>query len=342
MEKFIITKPYEIQIVNEDIPKPGKNEVVIKVKACGICATDVHTYEGEMIFKDRYPFYPGHEVAGDVYQVGKEVSNLCPGDKVVIDPMYPCGHCFYCQKNKENYCLNLRTIGLTGPGGFSEFIRVPVQNVYKFEEIDYTTAAFAEPLATVLYGLSRTPVQYGDRVLINGAGPLGLLHLQMILLSGVSEVTVTDLNPVKLQTAKELGADRLVLVSRKDVKEKLKDLTGFGFDLIIDATGQGKVVEESIPLLGMDGSLLVFGVCSQNEDIRVNPYDIYRRDLKILGAFSLKKTMASAVKLLVAGKVKTDKLLAGTVTRSEIEGVLGKMKQGNYNGKVQIVPEYKK
>lgn len=338
MKQVYLRQAFDLVTEEVPIPSPGEGQIVVKVEACGVCATDIHSYEGETILGNRYPFHPGHEIAGTVFKLGEGVNGLSLGDQVVLDPLYPCETCDFCRINKENHCVNVRTIGTTGPGGFSDYTLVPAKNAYKFDKIGFAEATLAEPLATVIYGSNRAEIGRGDRVLINGAGPIGLLHLQVALHSGSVAVAVTDLNSGKLETAKALGASEGILANDPDIGSKLKKIAPFGFDVVIDCTGIPKVIEESVSYLKNTGRLLIFGVCPQGSEIKLNPFTLYRRDLKIIGAFALNRTFRAAVDFLENRIIQTKELISEVIPRARLEETIDLLKQGKANGKVVVVP----
>ena len=338
MKQVYLRKAFELVKEETEIPAPKDGQVLVKVEICGICATDVHSYEGETIQGNHYPFHPGHEIAGVVAKVGRGVVDLKEGDKVVVDPLYPCEACEFCRENKQNNCTNLKTLGMIGPGGFSDYTLVPAKNLYKFNKIDFKEAALAEPLSSVVYASTRAEIGRGDRVLIFGAGPIGLLHLQMALHSGSSMVVMNDLNPQKLEIAKRLGASEAVLAYDPDAERKLKELAPRGFDVVIDCTGVAKVVESSILFLKNSGRLVIFGVCPQGSEIKLNPFEIYRRDLKIIGVFAANKTMKATVALLENRVIQTEELVAEIIPRTRLEEAFKLLKQGKVNGKILVTP----
>jgi len=337
MKQVYIRKAYDLVVeeVKDIVPKKG--EAVVKVEACGICGTDVHSYEGKAIFP-KYPFHPGHEVAGTIYSLAEHSDKYNVGEKVIIDPLYPCEECEFCRVNKQNHCLNNKTIGIVGPGGFSDYIVVPIKNLYKFYNIDFTEATFAEPLSTVIYGIEKVEIGYGDKVLIQGAGPIGLLHLQMSIISGSSMVVMTDLNLEKIKKAEKMGANKALLASDPKLEEQLFKYAPYGYDVVIDCTGSSIAVEKAFKFIKNTGSLLVFGVCPQDDKITINPYEIFRREIKIVGSFALKKTMAKAVKLLDHRVINAKDLIADIVARREVEPSLINIKEGGVNGKIIVIP----
>ena len=164
--------------IKTDVPEPaiGPKDVLVRAKACGICGTDVHIWEGD--FFPTFPLIPGHELAGEVVRVGEEVTGLAPGDRVAVDPTVTCEECHFCMINRQNHCLRWNAVGVTRDGGFAELVRVPVKNCYRFEKVGFGEAAFCEPLACVVFGQDRAKIDIGSQVLIVGAGPIGQLHLQ--------------------------------------------------------------------------------------------------------------------------------------------------------------------
>lgn len=330
------------RLVQEEVPlpEPAAHQVLVRVRACGVCSTDVHSYEGQTIQGNRYPFHPGHEVAGEVHRSGAECRTLREGDRVVVDPFFACEQCPACREGLQNHCSDRKTIGIVGPGGFSDFVVVPEKNAYRFGRMGFSQAAFAEPLATVIYGARRLGLRCGERLLIAGAGPIGLLHLQLALRSGASQVVVSDLNPRKLKLARELGAAEAVPVADARAAGRLGEIAGRGFDAVIDCTGVPQVLEQSLGLLGRGGRLLVFGVCPQESAFPLRPFDLYRRDLSIVGSFALNRSaMKAAVELLDAGRIDTERLTAAVLPRERLEEALASIRDGRVDGKVVIRQE---
>ncbi|MDI3548797.1 MAG: hypothetical protein PWR10_2449 [Halanaerobiales bacterium] len=338
MKAAVFEAPHKLVIKEVPEPVPGDNEVIVKVHSCGVCATDVHTLEGEFISKEPYPLIPGHELSGEVVQTGKNVKDFKLGDKVAADPIIPCGECYYCKRNQQNHCENFEALGTTVPGGFAELVSVPAKNLHKFNNVSFEEAALAEPLACVIYGHQRARVNFGDDVLIFGAGPLGLLHLQLARHAGAARVMVCDLKESKLELAKELGAHQVINAGKENINDLL-ELVPHGFDMVIDATGVAKVVEDTVPFIKRTGKLMVFGVCPQKSTIKVNPYDIYRRDIEIIGVFALNKTLGKSLKLIDNGVINTKKIISDRMTLDQFGRALEMLKNGKAEGKIQINPQ---
>ncbi len=299
----------QLDVREAPVPEPGPNEVLVRVAACGICGTDQHIYEGD--FFPTYPLIGGHELAGTIVALGPQrvPTNLREGDRVAVDPCLFCGVCFFCQRGQGNHCLNWNAIGVTRDGGFAEYVVAPTANVYAVGDMDFEVAAFIEPISCVVYGLQRVRIPVGANALIYGAGPIGLLMLQLVRHGGASSVVSVDLRPEKLALASSLGASEVVAAG-PEADAALRELSPLGFDLVVDCTGVPAVVEGMFSHVRNNGKLLFFGVNPPDARIRVSPYDVYRKDLEIYGSFSLRYTFHDAIALLRAGAVDVRPLLS--------------------------------
>ena len=353
MKAAVFEGPGTLTIKDVPTPAPGADEVLLRVKACGVCATDLHTLHGESISEaHRYPLIPGHEFSGIVEAVGERVWNVKPGDKVAIDPIYPCNQCDYCKGNQQNHCEHLQGPGTTVPGGFAEYVCVPAYAVHKFKNIDFDEAALTEPLATVIYGQERARIHPGDNVMVIGAGAIGLLHLQLALVSGAAKVSVIDLDEKKLEKAKRLGANqvfrqRIQLRAEDEVRKGLRarecddilDYSPTGYDVVIEATGAPQVVEAGLRYLKRKGRFLLFGVSPHHAEVRINPFDVYRYDWEIIGAFALNHTAGKALELLEQGRINARSVIGKQYKLEDLGKALDQLAKGEADGKLQVIFE---
>jgi D-arabinitol dehydrogenase (NADP+) len=322
--------------VRTDVAEPviGPRDVLVRAKACGICGTDVHIWEGD--FFPTFPLIPGHELAGEVAAIGAEVTDLAVGDRVMVDPTVTCEECHFCMINRQNHCLAWNAVGVTRDGGFAELVRVPAKNCYRFAKVSFSEAAFCEPLACVVFGQDRARIDIGSEVLIMGAGPIGQLHLQACKANGAAAITVVDKMESKLALAKELGAESVV-VADNDLEAKLKKIARYGFDVVIDATGVARVMQDSLKYVKNGGKYLLFGVCAPTDTVSISPFEIYRRDLEIIGSFAIRRTYDRAFKLMEHGVVDVKKLIHEAMPVEELGRGLEMMKKGTASMKLQVV-----
>ena len=322
--------------IARDVPVPeiGPTDVLVRAKACGVCGTDVHIWEGD--FFPTFPLIPGHELAGEVAKVGNEVEHLKVGDRVMVDPTVTCESCHFCMINRQNHCLKWNAVGVTRDGGFAEYVRVPAKNCYRFQKISFGEAAFCEPLACVVFGQDRARIELGSEVLILGAGPIGQLHLQASRVNGAASVTVVDMMESKLELARAHGASDTVIADSA-LDAKLRKIAPWGFDVVIDATGTARVLQESLKYVKNGGKYLVFGVCGPHEKVEISPFEIYRRDLEIIGSFAIRRTYDRAFKLIENGVVNVKGLVHEAMHVEEIGRGLEMMKAGKAPMKLQVI-----
>jgi len=309
MKAAVIETPGRVVVQEVPDPQPAPDEVIVSVALAGLCGTDLHIYAGEINYV--YPIIPGHEVVGTIAEVGDGVTDLTPGMHVTFDPNIPCGQCHFCRRLRFNHCLNWQGIGVTRDGGFAERVAVPAKVIYPIGDLPFEQAVFIEPLSCVVYGLQRATPALGDRALIFGAGPIGLLLMQAIRRAGAAQVVVTDLQQERLELAARLGADATVLVNEDgDQPASLREGAPLGYDMVVDATGVPAVAARCFDYVTPGGKVLLFGVCPEDATIPFSPFDLYRRDISVYGSFALNVTFGPAIELLRGGAVQVEPLIS--------------------------------
>lgn len=245
-------------------PQPGPGQVKIRVKAAGICGTDLHIYHDE--FKTKPPVVLGHEVAGEITAVGDGVSTVAPGQRVTTETYFStCGTCRYCRNGQTNLCLNRKSIGSAVNGGFTTYLIVPEQNIHALpDNVSFEAGALTEPLACVVHGVLNTPtVAPGDVAVIAGPGAIGLLTLQVVKSAGaVAVVLGTHQDTHRLELARQLGADHMIDVEAEDPAPVVRDLTieGLGADVVYECSGAGLAARQLLELVRRRGRYVQVGL----------------------------------------------------------------------------------
>lgn len=324
MKAGCIDNPFSFKVLDIPQPRLSPDDILVKVKSCGVCGTDIHIYEGEAGMA-KYPVIPGHEFSGIVAEVGREASQyISVGDRVVIDPNVTCGHCFYCRSGRRHFCDRWSPIGVIRNGAFAEYVAAPSTQAYRIPEtLSFEEAVFTEPLSCCIHGWKRINPKPGFSTVIIGGGPIGLLHLQIAKRLGSTLVIVSEPINIKRQLAERLGADVVVNPTKEDLLNVVKSETdGQGADVVVEAVGDAKLVEEAFNVAGFGAKILVFGVASEKEIARVSPYQVYRKELTILGSFINPYTMDEALRLLASHTIEVKPLITHKISLKEAEKAL--------------------
>ena len=290
------------------VPKVGVDEVLIKVDSCGICGTDVHIYEG--VFPANFPLIPGHEFAGMVEEVGEGVKDFKIGDRVTVNPNLACEKCRYCRKGQQHLCLLPTRLGVTTDGGFAEYVKAKEVVVYHLpEKLDLELASFAEPLSCCIHGVDLAQIKTGNSVVILGAGPIGLLILQLVRISGADRVVITDTIEKRRKLALQLGANLALDPSRADVEREVENFLRGKAEVVMECVGTLQTEEQSLKLVEPGGTVIWFGVADPKTRVRINPFYIYENEITIKGSFVNPYTMERAIRLLAEGRIRARELI---------------------------------
>lgn len=300
-----------IEVEDVQRPEPDPDELLVEVNACGVCTTDLHMYGGNLTVD--YPMVPGHESAGEVVAVGDGVGAFEAGDRVAINPSVPCNECRACKAGRENLCRDLTSIGGVAKhivdGAFAEYVTVPAGNVERIGDLDYRTAAFAEPLGCVINGIDRIDLTSGETVVVVGGGFIGLVLVQTLRTSGAGSIVVSEPVAERRETALKVGADHAVDPTEEDVTTAIPALVG-DVDVAIEAVGFPETLEQAHALTGPGGRTLVFGVPHEDATVELSPFDLFFEEREVIGSYSLTPgTFARAVTLLQGGRIDVDTLI---------------------------------
>lgn len=312
MKALVIEKPNQARVKQVPIPEVGKNDIRIKVQASGICGTDIHIYRGEYL--GSYPIIPGHEFAGIVDAVGEDVTRFSLADHVAVEPNISCNNCSACLNNRPNFCENWQAIGVTRSGGFAEYVVVPESAAFSIGSLDFAQGSFMEPLSCVLHGVQKARVNLADKILIMGAGPIGILLLKTVLTQGASEVTQLDTNKRRLQLAKKSGA--------KYIQADITKLQDEAYDMVIDATGVPFLLEKSLDLARKGGTLLWFAVPKKESTVTLPPFKIFEKGLHIVSSYTSVKNSIQAVRMLENRKIDVSDVISHRLPLEEfVQGI---------------------
>jgi 2-desacetyl-2-hydroxyethyl bacteriochlorophyllide A dehydrogenase len=330
MKALVIEKPGIAKIQTLPVAPVGERDVRIKVKASGICGTDVHIFRGEYL--GGYPVIPGHEFSGVIEEVGAKVTRFKTGDHVAIEPNISCDNCHACLNNRQNFCEHWNGVGVTLSGGMAEYAVVPEKAVFSIGTLPFLSGAFVEPLSCVLHGVERARIKLADKVLILGAGPIGILLSKTIQLQGASEITQVDLNQSRLELAKKSGAAK--------VCASLEELKPDSFDVVVDASGVTSLMERALDFVRKGGTILWFGVPKRDAKVQLPAFTIFEKGLFMLSSYTSVRNSIQAVALLEKGKIDVAPLVSHQLPLKDFARGVEIIEKGSEGVlKVVIIPE---
>jgi L-iditol 2-dehydrogenase len=322
--------PNNYEVMEIDRPTIADDEILLHMRAAALCGTDKRIFTGAKTKGVRPDSVVGHEICGDIVEVGSRVVGYQKGERVAIANVIPCGHCPACLSGRENACMNRKAIGYEFNGGFEEYIRIPhicieSGNVVKLpESVSYEAGALIEPLACCIRGLRNTGTTFGDTVLIIGAGPIGLMHLELSKAAGASKVIVSELDADKREKALKLGADRVVDSANEDLAKIISDETnGYGVDRIIMAIGVTGLVNDTLKLCKKGGTVCLFAGFPKGKTADIDPSIIHYNELHVTGSTAYKREdYLQAASMVKAGRINLDEIVSARFTIDEFRDAL--------------------
>nr|WP_263326636.1 alcohol dehydrogenase catalytic domain-containing protein [Neobacillus sp. Marseille-Q6967] len=322
MKAAIYYGPRDLRVESVQVPEIGPNDILLKVKYCGICGSDVHGYgTGLYIRKGQIM---GHEFSGEVVKVGHNVQGIRVGERGTGFYAGVCGTCFWCKSHQYTLCPDLfkNSTGYGLPGAFAEYVKIPnaipgVSFHHIPDEIDDMTAATIEPVSVSAYTVELCQPEPGDQVVVMGAGLIGNVVMQVFKASSVEKAIVTEVSDLRLQAAIQSGADTVINAAKENVVQRLKDITGVGpyhfnegamADIVVDAAGAPSAVEQSFEIVRSGGTIAFVGL--PEKKAQIDTTKIVHKMPKVIGA--LGGNFISSISLLKEGKVKTRHLVTHT------------------------------
>lgn len=320
-------------------PRPGPDELLVKVEACGVCGTDRHLFKGE--FPCTPPVTLGHEFSGIVEAIGADVTGFAIGDRITGDPNIACGRCSHCVAGRVNLCRNLRAIGIHRDGGFADYVIVPQKQAFLLPaNLDPMHGAFCEPLACCLHGIDLAEIKTGASVVVLGGGVIGLLTVQLARLAGATTVVLVTRQASRRSLAEDLGATASVDPAAGDVIAQIAGEAGLvpgGVDVVMECAGVGETVIQATKLVRPGGTAVILGVMPKGKTIAVEPFDLLFREVKLVTSFLNPFTHRRAADLIASGTIEVDKLISRKVSLDEAPEVVGNPPQPG-EVKVLVVP----
>ncbi len=340
MKSAVFYGKHDLRVEEREIPEVGPQEVLIQVKACGICGTDVHVYEGDKGAAEvTPPTILGHEFAGVIAKAGDQVRGLKVGDRVCIDPNCVCGGCDFCRGGQVHFCEHMIGYGTTVDGGFAEYCAVRESQVYLLgENTSFAQGAMTEPVACCLHGIDMCGIEPGHQVVVIGGGMIGLLMLQLARLAGASKVALLEPVGKKREMGRRLGADVCIDPLHEDVESRLKREGMTWIRCVIECAGLPATMEQAISLAGKKAVVMMFGLTRPDACISVKPFEIFQKELTLKASYINPCTQQRALQLIDSGRLDVESMVCNTIGLTELEAVLsdpGRRAEGKYI----VVPE---
>ena len=323
MKTTVFTGPKQLEIREIDLPRLKPDQALVKVKAVGLCTWEQRFYKGTD--PDSYPFRGGHEVSGQVVEVGPAaITSIKPGDTVCLALATRCNNCYYCRRGLDNLCLHMNDTSsgeIWGPAGLSEYVIAETYQVYQVDSgRPFSQLALAEPVACVTRSVSLPPLEFGDVVIVQGVGIMGLLHVQLLKQRG-AQVVVAEPNGARRETALAAGADLAVDPLATDLAELARQQTqGIGATAVFFTGGGGPAIEQGLAALAKGGWLCLYGSVYPKGTIELDPNDIHYREIFFTGTFShSRSSFRQAVRAISAGQVDLSPFISAEVPFPEVQ-----------------------
>jgi len=310
-----------------EIPRPKDDEVLIKVKAVGICGTDIPILKG--IREVPIPLIPGHEFAGDIVEIGSKVKDFKVGDKVTPAIVISCGRCYFCRKGLETLCDNIKETGIHVDGAFAEYVTVPEKVVHRLpDNMTYEQGASIDPVASAYHSVKMASIGSEETVVVFGPGPIGLYIIQIAKLEGAKKIISVGVkgDEERLELAKKLGADETI-ISDKNLLTKISELTnGRMADIVFDATGRASVFETVLSSSRKKGTVIMIGI--SHEPTTANIAQIVRREIQIKGSLCYTwQDYKECIELVESNRVSVEPTISHIFALKDIDKALELIEQ---------------
>ena len=335
MKALIHTEPYKFEFTDVPQPRPGDEEILVRVKAVGICGSDVHGYTGKT-GRRIPPVIMGHEASGIVEAVGDKARNVAVGDRITFDATLCCNQCLWCRQGRINLCENRRILGVSVPGFrrdgcMAEYVVVPWWITYKLPDaVSFEEAALGEPAGVSLHAARITPIDVNDVVAVVGAGPIGIFAVQAVRMKGAGKVIALDIQEERLRVARKLGADITINPNKGDIKTQLERILGRpDVDAVLEAVGTPAAVQLGFDLVKRSGHLTLIG--NVTPKVEVNLQDLIMRELNIRGSSAIAGEFQVVLDLVAQGRLQVKPLISQVRPLSEGQAAFDILHKGDPN-----------
>ncbi len=317
MKAVVIEGPGKLAILEKPVSEPGPGEVLIRVKYCGICGSDLHAYKTGFLQPD---LTIGHEFSGIIEAVGPDCPMWAPGDRVTGNNIIACGSCLYCSQGRDNICPNMQRLGITGDGAMAEFILFPQTMLYRLvAQTPLEIAALTEPLSVGIHALKKVQPLQVREALIVGAGSIGLMLLVLLKQCGLDKIIVAEPNLFRGRLAQELGASDLINPDQQSLEREIDHITNScGINLVFECAGNAKSIETAVDLGASGSQIVVMSIC--HEPVELGFLSLVTREKTIITAFGKTQSdFKEAVEMINSGYLSLSPLITGTVPLESAE-----------------------
>lgn len=324
VKALLLTAPSRLELVQAPDPVPGEGEVLVRVKACGVCGSDIHGWDGST-GRRRPPLIMGHEASGELAALGPGVTGWQVGDRVTFDSTISCGACAPCRAGRVNLCENRRVLGVAPDeyrqdGAFADYVALPARILYRLPEaLSFPHAAMVEPVSIALHAVQRVKVAPTDTAVVVGSGMIGLFVVQALRWAGAKRIIAVDLEPKRLALARDLGATDVIPSSQGDVAAEVARLTGgAGADLAFEVVGVSATLQLALACLRRGGSAVLVGNLAPKTDFPLQ--SVVTRELTLFGSCSSAGEYPLCLDLISRGVIRVDPMISATAPLADGAG----------------------
>ncbi|WP_376770451.1 zinc-binding alcohol dehydrogenase family protein [Clostridium lacusfryxellense] len=315
MKIVYIEKPGEITLKEVEIPTAQRGEALLKIKYCGICGSDTATYTGNQPFTT-YPRIPGHEFSAEIVKIEENEFGLKVGMNVTANPYFNCGKCYSCKRGKVNCCEDNQTMGVQRNGSFAQYITMPIDRILDGKNLSPRTLALIEPFSIGYHAINRGEVGPGDKVLVMGAGPIGIFAMISAKLKGAT-VYIADLLQERLELAKEMGADGTINIKNEDLRKRVKEISNSCcMDVCVEAVGLPETFLNCIDNTCFGGKIILIG--NGKRETTFNHSVLLKKELNVYGSRNSLNDFKPLIQIVADGKVNIDKMITNVFTLDNV------------------------